>query len=299
MNSENHPLILFHDMCMDGLVAAWVAWRRFLISAEYVAVRYGEDPPNCKDRPVYILDFCYSPELTNRIADEATTVVILDHHKTAVDRFQAAWKERADVVTLFDITRSGAQLAAAYFNAQSHNWIIDYVEDRDLWKFSLPQSREVNAAIAAYCMGKPTLDAFKDLDELRGFSLKQVAAIGAGAQLQIECYARQVAAEARRITFVGNPGIPIVNLAKPFLSDTLHLLTSDAAFAVGWHESKGRVIFSLRSVGGDAGFDCAALAEQFGGGGHHNAAGFTASVEEAIPLILGDPLLKLACPKTT
>lgn len=274
METNPRPLVLFHAQCMDGLAAAWVVWRRHFDKADYVPVRYNQEPPSCADRVVFIVDFCYPPDVTARIADEACRVIVIDHHETAIEKFQAAWKPRPDVHLIFDLEHSGAQLTAQYFNASSRLWIVDYVEDRDLWKWALPNSREINALLGAACLGKEPLEAFKTLEELRGISRKQAVAQGLGAQMQIECYARQVASEARITTFAGHPGIPVVNLPKPMASEVLHEVLKTAPFAVGWRQEGTSAVFSLRSQEPN-GFNVAKLAERFGGGGHHHSAGFT------------------------
>jgi uncharacterized protein len=284
----SHPIVLFHSQCMDGLVAAWVAWRRYFERAEYIPVRYGQKPPDCSDRLVYVLDFCYSPEDTAALADQASRVIIMDHHKTSIDRFEQGWKPRPDVETIFDLGRSGAGITSDYFNAQARVWIVDYAEDRDLWRWKLPHSREINALLAASCLGKPPTEAFHLLNELRGLSMKQVIAQGTGAQLQIECYARQVATEAQRITFAGHANIPLVNLPKPMASEVLHALLDDRTpFAAGWRQEGTQAVFSLRSANGPDSFDVAKLAERFGGGGHRNAAGFSMTFHAVEEFIMG------------
>jgi oligoribonuclease NrnB/cAMP/cGMP phosphodiesterase (DHH superfamily) len=273
METSSRPLVLFHDQCVDGVVSAWIAWRRYFDQAEYLPVRYGEQPPDCADRLVFILDFSYPPSVMSKIADQASRCIVIDHHDSAVWAYQREWLERHDVVTVFDLAHSGAQLTARYFNASARLWIVDYAEDQDLWKFSLPDSKEVNALIAATCLGLPPLEAFQALEELRGRSMKLAVQQGRGALLQVQAYARQVASEAKRVTFAGYPNIPIVNCAKPFNSQVGHALNRDSLFSVSWRQEGDRAVFSLRSEG-EPPFDCAKLCERFKGGGHRGAAGF-------------------------
>lgn len=280
-------LVLFHDQCADGLAAAWTAWRVLGSGAEYMPVRYDEPPPKqVGDRDIYVLDFSYDPKTLAGMADAARRLVVIDHHATAIDQLKG-WKARPDVELVLDKTHSGAQLALRYFSVpDTRLWIIDYVEDRDLWRFGLPHSKEINALIAASALGRTPLDAFQVFEELRGYSMKKAVERGAGALLQIECYARQVAKEARRITFSGYPEIPVVNLPKPMTSEVLHALTSEAPFAVGWRQEGAKAVFSLRSSG-NPGFNVATLAERYGGGGHHNAAGFTLDFAAVETFVLG------------
>lgn len=65
----------------------------------------------------------------------------MDHHKTA----------EAELAGLdfceFDLNRSGGRLAWERFIDPQPPWLITYTEDRDLWRWALPQSREINAAL--------------------------------------------------------------------------------------------------------------------------------------------------------
>jgi uncharacterized protein len=277
METNPRPLILFHDDCMDGITSAWILWRRYFDRADYVAVRYGEDPPDCTDRLVYVLDFCYPPDVTEKMADQATRVVILDHHETAIDRFKTAWTERHDVETHFDLKRSGAGLTADYLNGHSRVWIVDYVEDRDLYKFELPHSKEINTALAVHVMGHDLFEAFRALNELRGASKRDLIQQGEGARLQQETYVRMMTRGVSKISFMKHPNIPVVNAPRPMNSEVLNALAKDALFAVGWYQQGDKAIFSLRSSdkGETPAFNVAKLCEQYGGGGHQRAAGFT------------------------
>lgn len=280
MLPAERPLVLMHGQCMDGLVAGYMAWRLMRGRADYQAVRYGEPAPAPEGRAVYILDFSYPVAELVQMALNAKYVVVLDHHKTAVEdleRAQAAGELPENLKLRLDVNYAGCRLAGEFFgNINGAEWIVNYVEDRDLWKFVLPDSREVNAFLAAQCMGRSFEEACEQLEQVRGMPMKMVVGYGTGAQMQIDCYARQVAAEAKRVTFAGYAQIPLVNLPKPCTSEVLHVLTPRALFAVGWRQEGRNMVFSLRS----ADFDVAELARTYGGGGHKHAAGFTLPFEQ-------------------
>src|SRR5437879_5233397 len=97
------PLIAYHANCIDGFCAAWIAWRVHRDAAEYRAVQYGQAAPSdVEGRDLLILDFSYPREQLIALADKASSILVLDHHKTA----------RADLEGLpfciFDMDRSGA-----------------------------------------------------------------------------------------------------------------------------------------------------------------------------------------------
>src|SRR5262249_25358010 len=56
----------------------------------------------------------------------------------------------AGIACVFDMERSGARLAWEYFFPEKDPpWLVNYVQDRDLWRWKLPHSREVSAFIAS------------------------------------------------------------------------------------------------------------------------------------------------------
>ena len=163
------PLVLYHDHCQDGFASAWVAQLVFGDNADYVPVSYGNPPPDVTGRrDVYILDFSYQIDVLSGIlnAVDAGSVTVLDHHKTAITDMNLdvadTFGEKYDVIVPVSITGSvlkiklnvnkcGARLAWEHFFPEKKcPWIIDYVEDRDLWKWELPRSRQINAAMASY-----------------------------------------------------------------------------------------------------------------------------------------------------
>jgi hypothetical protein len=232
---------------------------------ELLAAQYGDAPPAVAGRDVWIVDFSYPRVALAAMAEQAASIRVLDHHKTA----------QVDLADLpfatFDMNRSGAGLAWDVLCADlgPRPWLVDYVEDRDLWRFALPNSKAINAGIALCA---------KDLDAWdRLFQDGPHAALERGlvALQAIDAYVRDMLQHARRVTFAGHPGIPIINAPRPNASELLHALDGGVPFAVGWYqEADGRFVYSLRSRPGGA--DVAAIAKRFpGGGGHTNAAGFT------------------------
>jgi oligoribonuclease NrnB/cAMP/cGMP phosphodiesterase (DHH superfamily) len=139
--------VLYHGNCPDGTGAALAAYMALGGSADYIPVSYGQEPPAIKaGATVYILDFSY-PRLVleHLMRDVCNNLVVLDHHITA----------KKDLEGLpgchFDMNKSGAVLAWEFFHkGESTPLFFEYLQDRDLWRFKLAQSREVSAAIGSY-----------------------------------------------------------------------------------------------------------------------------------------------------
>jgi hypothetical protein len=83
-------LVIYHDKCADGIVAAWACWKRWGDAPEYLAANYGHQPPaNVANRNILIVDFSYpADDLRSMVAAGARSIVVLDHHKTAQEALE-------------------------------------------------------------------------------------------------------------------------------------------------------------------------------------------------------------------
>jgi len=139
------PLILYHGRnCPDGFGAALAAWLYYGDSAQYLGLDHGEiqsvdDLPALQGRAVYILDFSFSTEILRAIEERAAKLVMLDHHKSAAEKL-TGFACRCGVVH-FDMSKSGARLAWEFFHPeQPVPALLQYIEDRDIWKWEFPES---------------------------------------------------------------------------------------------------------------------------------------------------------------
>lgn len=310
------PLCIYHGNCADGFTAAWAIHRKFGNDFDYHAGVYQDPPPDVTGRDVLLVDFSYKREVLRDMARTARSVLVLDHHKTAADDLfedtrtgdgpavmrmddwtgPLTWERHlgnvsldqsqgapcANVYAYFDMGRSGAGIAWDFFHPDTPRpKLIDYVEDRDLWRFALPDSRAVNAWIFSHPYD------FHDWDHVSGVveSDFPVASIGGQAiERKHHKDVGELVAALRREMIIGGHWVPVANLPYTLTSDAGHLMC--AAYqspnlqgeivtppfaACYWDTPEGRV-FSLRSTG--EGLDVSEIAKQYGGGGHRNAAGF-------------------------
>ena len=133
--------VIYHADCTDGFGAAYAAWKQLGNRAEYYPCKHGTPPPDVKGKNVVILDFSYGNELTKKMIEEANSLIVIDHHKSAM-------VELHDISnTHFDMTKSGAILAWEFFHpGKEPPKFIRYIQDRDLWKWELEYSKEFSAA---------------------------------------------------------------------------------------------------------------------------------------------------------
>ena len=259
-NTQPPDVVLYHAECMDGFGAAWALWKRFP-QARFIPVKHGFPPPNgLNNRHVVMVDFSYHRDTITALADQTASLHILDHHVTA----QTALADLP--FAYFDMTRSGAVLAWEWVHKEPVPWILQYVQDKDLWQWQLDSSREISAALASYPF------EFSVWESLHFDTLKVE---GAGILRYENTLLDKIVKEAILVSFVGHR-VPIVH--SPILTSQIgERLSGDYPFCVIWHQKDQRRYFSLRSKEG--GISVEKIAAQFGGGGHTHAAGFSISIE--------------------
>jgi uncharacterized protein len=285
--------VIYHDNCPDGWTAAWVAYHA-LKSDEglpaLIPASHGNPPPDLDAMgvgTVYVVDFSYPHKVLAEMAD-GRRLVVLDHHRTAIDDICsghgddpgcAPWGEGAKgdkwvarytepYETVLDDNRSGAGITWDYFHpGDPRPPIVDYVEDRDLWRFNLARSKAVNA----YIRTQPyTLGAWDDIEQY--LTVGDMARAGEGVLLHIGAYCRAAANHAYWCE-MGDRRFPIVNVTYESCSDVAdHLLDVFDTDMAGYffHRGDGKWQYGFRSRNGVTVHDHAA---SFGGGGHPQAAG--------------------------
>ncbi|MCE7869439.1 DHH family phosphoesterase [bacterium CPR1] len=260
--------VLYHAHCADGFGAAFAAWSVLGEQARYLPVRHGEPPPDLPaEAHVAILDFSYARATLIELQERCQSLLVLDHHKSA----------QADLADLpfarFDLEKSGARLSWEYFQPlREMPELLAYVEDQDLWRFVLPESRAVSTALHGYPM---------DFAVWKQLSVAELVSEGR-AILRYKQSLVERAASRARWTRVGGYDVPAVNscLLQSEIGEELCQLYPEAPFAgVYYVNPKEQQAWSLRSIGE---FDVSAVATLFGGGGHRNAAGFALPLDRAL-----------------
>jgi hypothetical protein len=146
---------------MDGMgAAACAAIALEHLNVEITAAFYGNPPPDVTDRDVLIFDFSYPRAMLLDMHSKAKSLKVFDHHDSAQKDLEGL------DFAYFDQSKSGAILAWDYFNiGKMPPLILQYIQDRDLWQWQLPQSREVNESLRM-CIAC-TKDEFDiDIDKL-------------------------------------------------------------------------------------------------------------------------------------
>lgn len=276
MPSDLDSVVLYHGPdCQDGFASAFAAWTILGDRAKYQPVQYGQPVPLTDDgADVYVVDFSFSREQLIALARRSNRVIVLDHHKTARDALAGLDGTVPGLSVTFDMEKSGAVLAWEHFHpGEPVPALLRYVQDRDLWRWALPHSREVSAALAV----EPR-DFGRWAEVMREFSgggsppmsllLRGEAILAYQARL----FASLCDRAAQRD--IAGYDVPSVNspILQSEIGEELLRRNPDTKFVgVFFTADDDAVIWSLRSR---PDFDVSEVAVWYGGGGHRQAAGF-------------------------
>lgn len=255
-------LVLYHGNCYDGFGAAFAAWKSMGDEAEYRSVSYGKPIP--EDAPkyakVFIVDFSY-PADQILMMSALTKVVVLDHHVTAQAALIGLKHPNLEIV--FDMNRSGAGITWDRLHQEARPSLINHIEDRDLWRFKLEGSKEIHAALVSHPMDFKLWDTF-DVEQLK---------TEGQALLRMQSQLVENICQKPWMKEIGGYKVPVVNTSISWSEVGAKLLEKfpDAPFVASFTEFETDTMWSLRSK---EPFDVSAIAKQYGGGGHAQAAGF-------------------------
>lgn len=274
--STNTPLVIYHAPCTDGFTAAW-ACHKAHPDWEFHPQSHG-DPFKIMDaynRDVYLLDFCFPRQDMISLACVAASITVLDHHKTAVQNmadFDAVLRDlKLDIPVnlIFDMARSGAMMSWEHFHpGEPAPQMVRHVQDRDLWNFEIEGTKEVHAAMSAYAQ------TFENWDLIERTHSSVLVSDGMAILRRHERAVETLIEEGLHHIEMAGELIPVVNAPPMYASDIGHALAQNAPFAATYYDAKGGARWwSLRSRK-DGGADVSEIAKRYGGGGHHNAAGF-------------------------
>jgi hypothetical protein len=290
-----NKLIIYHSNCGDGFCSAWLChlvWP----DAEFVAANYGWEPPDVHGKDVLIVDFSYDRKVLEKMAKEAATIKVLDHHETARNNLEGL------SFCVFDMSKSGAHLTWDYLIAEGllrpheHwpalgpnyfapvkgepklHWLVAYVEDYDLQNEALPNYDEICTAIRNHDF---TFEAYDALAKRSPESLvEEGRPVSRYQNWLIDHHVKYaVVVEINGVKGIGSQ----CSMNKLWTKVGRGLLNAypEFPFAVIWQDTaEGLRLYSLRARKG--GFNVRELAESMGGGGHTSSAGFKVNYQTSL-----------------
>ncbi|MED5545816.1 MAG: DHH family phosphoesterase [Pseudomonadota bacterium] len=288
-------IVIYHDKCVDGIVAAWACWRRWGNEPAYIACNYGFAPPgDLAGKNVLMVDFSFPADVLKGMVEAgAHSIVILDHHVTAeaaLAKFRyhenspgafgpeditgilscVEEQQLAPIIAFFDMNRSGARMAWDFALGTEPGRLVELAERYDLWRFQPGTGDDAEALHVEIQAGDMTIARMEELDRHDLPIERGRAILRWRDQLVME-----IAQRAHRRTVAGVENVIAVECPYSLVSSVGHYLLDqhpDAPFAAMAVSGATAVTWSLRSH--DDRMDVGAVAKGMGGGGHRNAAGF-------------------------
>lgn len=265
-NKDDINLVLYHKSCKDGFAASTVAWMYLGDKAEYQAISYGEPAPDVTGKHVAIVDFSFKRAEMLAVIQQAASIIVLDHHKTAKEELEGIPQ------ATFDMEKSGAVLAWEFFYPDEKvPMALKLIQDRDLWKWEFKITRAFSMGLEMVPFDHETYSKiFQNRDDFdavysQGFHI-----------LEYQKFMVDKLAKRAAIGVVNGVRMWVLNCMPDWsseLGEALYSREDDVGVALIWYfNNKTRHIHcSLRSR---RGIDISPIATHFGGGGHPNAAGF-------------------------
>lgn len=279
-------IVLFHDDS-DGFASALSVKQKYP-DAEYRRVQYGQKFPEIeldKNTDIIIVDFSYAREILDDVYSRVNSLLVIDHHDTAKEQLEGA------PYAIFDMTKSGAKLCWEYFNpGKEVPGLINLVEDRDMWRFNLKDSKTFEAGVNASGFQKD-LEFWGELLQNKVL-FNQTLMNGRILVQQEESFISNFIKDKKyRIVNYGGYKVAFYN-AISYISELGSAINNDSEINVDFTMSyfitkKGEVVISFRGSNKNN-IEVNKLAKELGqgqGGGHQKAAGCVLPLERGLQFL--------------
>jgi len=267
-------LVIYHGNCDDGFGAALAINTADVnmlgAPVTFVAGEYHKpiDPAETAGHHVIFVDFSYKRAEIEAICAVAKSVIVIDHHKSAMDELMSL--EIENLTLKFDMSKSGAVMAWEHFHPNDPLPLLyAYLQERDLGRNGMPRTREFSYGLRSYPMDFATWTRFLD-----NSAVDDLIVAGKDIIRSIDQMIAQLYQHRFTVQIAGHLTIA-VNCPYRIASDMGRYILAqnpDLAFAATFcYVDREHVRWSVYSRGQ---FDVQQLAVQFGCGGHVAAAGF-------------------------
>ena len=166
VKNTGEKLCIMYHKDMDGLIGASQIMHFIKLFADknleevsFIGCQYKEDyigllPEGQKD--IIFIDFSPTREEAEDLLNEGHNVIVIDHHIGAFIKLDGLENKFVNYFYWFNNDKAGCGLANEIFiegtgreelEFDRMSIISAYAEDRDLWKFELPYSKEINAGL--------------------------------------------------------------------------------------------------------------------------------------------------------
>lgn len=303
--------VMYHNGCTDGLSSAWVIHQYLklykpLVSAKFISLVDFETETDIDNsiesntvlyigvnnnynigdkyitnantiskltnRNIVMVDISFSRDICNHISNISSSFLILDHHisnKRALEGLSYC---------IFDMTRAGCQITwDYYFGNKERSKFIEYIADRDLWKWELKDSKEYSKAV--FIKYNLSFETFDLLNNLTDEDINNLIQDGKSFILMEEKIIKNICKFAK-IRYLDGHKIMLVE-STILKSDIGNYLVQkypdcDGAAIYGYDLDSHKFWISLRGNNKNENpVDLSIIANKYNGGGHKSSSGFT------------------------
>lgn len=266
---------VYHKNCTDGTTAAAVLLKKFqdckLFPFEH-KYKQGDFEQFLKEidanTVVYIVDFSFPEEDSQKIIKKAKKVVNIDHHIGIYETLKKLASRYENFEYIFDNNMSGASLTWKYFYGEPIPELIKFVEDKDIWKWEYgDKTKDINSFLFMYTNKPEEVKEFidKNLENL----LEKGKVISEYTDYLINFFVEKA---KPTILNIDKYKVKAFNTGL-FQSEIGNILSKQLGEAVALFNINGDFVkISFRSCEGQNP-TALELAKKLGGGGHKHAAG--------------------------
>jgi oligoribonuclease NrnB/cAMP/cGMP phosphodiesterase (DHH superfamily) len=278
---------LYHKHCVDGTAAAAVVLKKFP-QAKMIPLAFDTAVTDLElaksaltpEAKVIFVDTAIGLE---EIADQASEVLVIDHHISEKDRIEKLAQVNPNITYVFDNNESGATLAFKhFFPAEELPLFLSYVRDIDLWKNELlPESNWFQQYLSMQRNQPELLSSLFSPDVNLEENLKLGKVLSHFVSQEVEVSTK---IDPQYLTISGHK-VPAFNITN-HQSKAGNILSAKLNSVVIMYTILGdKTRLSIRSTPG-CNPTALAIAESFGGGGHEQAAGGTVYTKSFFDLLL-------------
>jgi len=286
-------VICYHHNDLDGRSSA--ALVRYFVKKDYNHTMDPIDFIECdhatpidtkiaKDKIVFIVDYSFGDnELSylEEICKNVRDVIWIDHHKTAIEMSEKyPWMKELHGIR--DTSMSACPLVFRYFTGKKNltempKW-VQYVSDYDTWTKALESSVHFKLGMDLRDQS-PCAPIWDKLIGNKGFQNKILTLgqiIHDGSKISIynsKRYDRMASSMYEKDIYFDTEYKAIILNCTDHTSEVFKDKINDYDIGVVWHKQRDKYLFSIYSVRENV--DCAKICQEFGGGGHKGAAGFS------------------------
>jgi len=272
-------ICIFHADCLDGMGSAAVVKMKYP-DVVLCDMKYGDklDFVDNGSDDLYIVDFSFSKEKIIELCNIFNTVTIIDHHKT-YEPTHVSWTDKPkNFTSIYDPKMSGATLTYLTLFDEKIPKRFLYIEDRDLWKWEVPNSAEYTTAAYDVYLAEGHDAIIDKLSKEDIFFEEHMITVGAILERAKQNAVQQLKENVSIVNFYGANKLYGRTLKVGIVNSPIHMSelgnaicsTLDVDMAIVWYNKEGRYKISARSIGD---FNVLPCIEELGGGGHPNAGG--------------------------